>query len=288
MPAIPGSVRTAAAGAAGAVSGSATVQGLLRMGRSAVGARGSANRKILGGAVLGGMFLAGMGKVVGRGMIDAGMDVAFGDPNADQKMLGTKLTPSLMLGGLYPGEASGAGVAAGTIGGGAAGATAGGLIGRRFGVGKAGALIGGTVGALVGGYGASAATGGVGSVARGMNPTRFPVDTFGVSVGATQGLASAGFVAGGIFGGVKGYQSGGKMGALKGFVKGAGVGTMAGGGVGALMVGGSISSANQSRRMNQQIIDESPFYNSSLLTAERLNARGDIVLGAHNTRRGGY
>lgn len=39
---------------------------------------------------------------------------------------------------------------------------------------------------------------------------------------------------------------------------------------------------------NSQILNESPFYNKSLMTADRMNARGDIVLGAHNTRKGQY
>jgi len=51
---------------------------------------------------------------------------------------------------------------------------------------------------------------------------------------------------------------------------------------------GSIDFARRSAQENQQIISQSPFYNSSMLTAERLNASGDIVLGAYNTRRGGY
>jgi len=50
------------------------------------------------GAVLGGLFLAGIGKEVIRPTIKAGMDVAFDDPNADQKVLGTDLTPSMLIG----------------------------------------------------------------------------------------------------------------------------------------------------------------------------------------------
>jgi hypothetical protein len=50
------------------------------------------------GAILGGLFLAGIGKEVIRPTIKAGMDVAFDDPNADQKVLGTDLTPSMLLG----------------------------------------------------------------------------------------------------------------------------------------------------------------------------------------------
>lgn len=268
---------------------------LLNMARSVAGTSGSARRKIAGGVVLGGMFLAGLGKTLGRGMTDAAMDVAFGDPNADEKLLGTKLTPSLMLGGLYPGEASAGAVAGGTLGGGAIGTAAGAFLGRRFGKAGmiAGATIGGISGSLIGGTTASLATGGIGSVARGYNPTRFPVDTMPASLGIAQFTTSAGFLTGGIIGGIKGAKAGsrfggGRKGAILGAVSGAALGGGVGAGTGAIFVGGSISQANQARKANSQIINESPFYNSSLLTAERLNARGDIVLGAHNTRRGGY
>jgi hypothetical protein len=50
------------------------------------------------GAVLGGLFLAGLSKNLVRPTIKAGMDVAFDDPNADQKVLGTDLTPSMLIG----------------------------------------------------------------------------------------------------------------------------------------------------------------------------------------------
>jgi hypothetical protein len=35
-------------------------------------------------------------------------------------------------------------------------------------------------------------------------------------------------------------------------------------------------------------MNQSPFYNQSLMTADRMNARGDIVLGAYNSRKGQY
>lgn len=78
---------------------------------------------------------------------------------------------------------------------------------------------------------------------------------------------------------------GGKRGGKFGAAAGAGLGAIIGGGLGAF---GSGNYAYNVAKQNQQIIGESPFYNSSMLTAERLNASGDIVLGAHNTRRGGY
>lgn len=63
------------------------------------------------------------------------------------------------------------------------------------------------------------------------------------------------------------------------------IGGIVGGGIGAYASG---QYAYNVAKQNQQVMGESPFYNSSMLTAQRLHASGDIVLGAHNTRRGGY
>jgi hypothetical protein len=71
-----------------------------RIGSSGIGqaAKGVYGNKYAKGAVLGGLFLAGIGKEVIRPSIKAGLDVAFDDPNADQKVLGTDLTPSMLVG----------------------------------------------------------------------------------------------------------------------------------------------------------------------------------------------
>jgi hypothetical protein len=50
------------------------------------------------GALLVGAGLKGFYNQVAPATIDAGMDVAFGDPQADRKVLGTDLTPSLLYG----------------------------------------------------------------------------------------------------------------------------------------------------------------------------------------------
>ena len=50
------------------------------------------------GALLVGMGLKGFYNQVAPATIDASMDVAFGDPQADRKVLGTDLTPSLLYG----------------------------------------------------------------------------------------------------------------------------------------------------------------------------------------------
>lgn len=82
--------------------------------------------------------------------------------------------------------------------------------------------------------------------------------------------------------GVYGFRKKGFKGALVGSIAGSAIGGLPGG----VLAGGAASFAVQSARDNSQIISQSPFYNSSLMTADRLNASGDIVLGAHNTRRG--
>jgi hypothetical protein len=50
------------------------------------------------GALLVGAGLKGFYNQVAPATIDAGMDIAFGDPQADQKVLGTDLTPSMIYG----------------------------------------------------------------------------------------------------------------------------------------------------------------------------------------------
>lgn len=67
--------------------------------------------------------------------------------------------------------------------------------------------------------------------------------------------------------------------AVAGGVMGAGIGA----GVG---FGAGLAPAIGTGMANRQIISESPFYNQSLMTADRLNANGNIVLGMHNSRRG--
>ena len=60
---------------------------------------------------------------------------------------------------------------------------------------------------------------------------------------------------------------------------GAGIGIIGG-------VGATGMQAYQTAKTNAPILRSSPFYNTSLMNADRLNASGDIVLGAHNSRRG--
>jgi hypothetical protein len=236
------------------------------------------------GIVLGGLFLAGVGKEVIKPTIKAGLDVAFDDPNADQKVLGTDLSPSMLVGGSLTGGSKRPFV---TLGGAAAGAAGGAALGKKYG-GTQGAVIGGVAGFFAGGA-AGLAVGGdapafIGGQARAMNAVRF-------GAGATnpyyagRGLGSIGSIIGAAGGGIYGYKKGGKVGAVIGAIGGAAAGGVVGGAAGA---GSSIAYANQYARTNAPIISGSPFYNQSLMTADRMNARGDIVLGAYNTRRGQY
>jgi hypothetical protein len=91
-----------------------------------------------------------------------------------------------------------------------------------------------------------------------------------------------GFI-GGLAGARMGYGRGGIRGAITGSVLGAMGGAVAGGALGA---GGSATMAYKTAKTNSQIMNESPFYNQSALTANRLNASGNIVFGMHNQRRG--
>jgi len=156
--------------------------------------------------------IRGFGSQVVPNTINAAMDVAFDDPEADMGVLGTNLTPSMlhMKSGL-PGQ----------------------------------------------------------SIARGMNISRTGIDTgpVGAAIPPLLGTAAGAFIGA--------RYVGGKIGAVAGGLVGGAIGT-------AITANNIIGTASR----NRQILNQSPFYNQSLLTAERLNASGNIVLGMHNQRRG--
>jgi len=199
---------------------------LAGIGRSLAGSRagGFAGRHLGGlaaagtAAYLGYRGVKGFAGQVIPGAIDASMDVAFGDPQADRAVLGTDLTPSIYLGARGPGI--------------------------------------------------------IGSTARGINATRFGVGA------AHPGTATT---IGGIVGAAGGAGLGYKMGGAKGALIGGVIGAFGGGAVGG---GAQAVQAYRIARANEQIITQSPFYNQSALTADRLNASGNIVFGMHNQRRG--
>ena len=139
----------------------ATGRGTKRMGRAATSSMGSK-------AIIGGALAAGVYSTAARPAMDATLDVAFNDPDADRKFTGGKLSPLIFGGGVIGGAANAARLAspqyyqdyahvsphpvaqvAAIGGGGALGGTIGAMIGGAFGGGK-GLLRGGLIGAIGG------------------------------------------------------------------------------------------------------------------------------------------
>lgn len=89
---------------------------------------------------------------------DAAMDVAFGDPNADEYFLGRKLTPGSFIDASMAGSGQNVSTGKGALVGGAAGALTGGIGTAMLGgnlktslaVGAVGGILGATTGASVG------------------------------------------------------------------------------------------------------------------------------------------
>lgn len=233
---VKGKILRATGSRAAIYSGVDAGMGLLsRIGSSNIGqaAKDVMKSKSAKGAVLGGLFLAGLSKNLVKPTIKAGMDVAFDDPNADRQVLGTDLTPSMLIG----------------------------------------ASVGGPIGGL----------------ARGANAYRFGVGATNPYT-AQKNTGRVGGIAGAVGGGIYGYKKGiagqkGTKGAIMGAIGGGITGNIAGRATGAA---GSLMYAKKYAQTNSQILNESPFYNQSLMTADRMNARGDIVLGAYNSRKGQY
>lgn len=187
----------------------------------------ASSKKVLG-LVAAGAVAKGLSDTVGQSTINNAMDIAFDNPEADRAMLGTDLTPGLLL--------------------------------------------------------AESGIPGIGGVAKAMN-----VDKYGVNTGITGPMAGGaavgavgGFMAGSLklakrFPSSRGEAIAGALGGLTGAIAGATIG--AGAGAGAALLG-----AGNYARNNRGLLAQSP--NSSLATANQLNASGDIVLGMHNSRRG--
>lgn len=77
---------------------------VIRAGRSIarrVGARGAGRGmgKFAVPAIIGGAGIYGFSKPIGESAISGAMDIAFDNPEADRSILGTDLTPSLLLAG---------------------------------------------------------------------------------------------------------------------------------------------------------------------------------------------
>ena len=67
--------------------------------------------ELRGAAIIGGAATAGILKEAAPAARDAAMEVAFGDPNADETFLGRKLTPGAVFDAAVPGEKAGANTA---------------------------------------------------------------------------------------------------------------------------------------------------------------------------------
>ena len=185
---------------------------------SAMGGGGGIGKAAFGVALAGGT-VAGLSNVANAG-IDNAMDIAFDNPQADRAVLGTDLSPSLMLGEAGLGPISGA--------------------------------------------------------ARNVNALKYGVNT---GPGLPIATAAGGSMLGGMGGAVLGFKKKG----IKGMFVGGAIGSVIGGSVGGGM---GIAPTAAYLRENQQLLRESPFSNTSLVTADALNASGDIVFGMHNSRRG--
>lgn len=122
---------------------------------------GAATSKYGAAAIIGAAGVAGMYKTAARPAADAAMDVAFGDPNADEYFIGEKLSPMILGGGMIGGAANMARlaspqyyedfapVASPKVGLGVSGGL-GALVGGVIGKGLKGKSIGGVVGGLAG------------------------------------------------------------------------------------------------------------------------------------------
>lgn len=101
-----------------------------------------ATTKVGAAAIVGGAAVAGLAKTTAPAARDAALDVAFGDPNADETFLGRKLTPGAVFDATVPGSKAGRN----TIGITGLGAGVGALVGRGFKGRAIGAVIGATAG----------------------------------------------------------------------------------------------------------------------------------------------
>lgn len=222
------------------------------------------------GAIAGGAFFAGMANKVGPATMDATMEAAFGDANADRYFTGRDLSFRTMAGGALGGNIGAAmqmsspgdyfaqkpNILANPMVTGGTGAIAGGIIGGFLGR-KKGAMIGAAAGSAIG-AGAS------------LLPV-VPNNEF-INPMTT---ASAGALTGAVSGGILGKVAGRGI-----------IGTVAGGVIGGIAGGvAGIAAPISHMRNNKQFFSQSP-YSPMTTNSGNLNASGDIVLGMHNSRRG--
>jgi len=258
--------------------------------KTAIGAGRASQTKAGMFAVIGGAAALGMATQAAPAARDAAMDVAFGDPNADTAFLGRKLTPGAMFDAVVPGDSSGTQTAVMAGGLGAVGAVGGGFVGAARGANK---------------YKMTRAAGRADRISRTMRADRTGHTAFRIG-GAADTAASTLTYSRAPLGSV----GAGAASTIKGAVKGAASfsgSTIAGAAIGAIAglgIAAGLGSAYINR--NEKFFRESPYVgnrklnrdmsyggnlyankNTSLQTAQELNADGNIVLGMHNLRRGG-
>lgn len=122
---------------------------------------GAATSKVGAASIIGAAGVAGLYSTAARPAADAAMDVAFGDPNADEYFVGEKLSPLILGGGMIGGAANMARLASPqyyedfapvanpAIGLGASGGL-GALVGGVVGKGLKGKTMGGVIGGIAG------------------------------------------------------------------------------------------------------------------------------------------
>lgn len=117
-----------------------------------------------------------------------------------------------------------------------------------------------------------------GMPARLANAERLGMYGSAISGGTALGSTVAGAGLGTLIGGGIGAKFGGLKGAIAGAIGGGAIGT-------AIGAGGPLAHVKGVATKNSQLLGQGPMANSSLMTANALNASGDIVLGMHNSRR---
>ena len=214
------------------------------IGRSVTRA-GSSRKALIGVGVAAGAV--GLAQSTTGAVVDAGNDIAFGDPDADKYFLGSRgLSPGTLLEGTL--GSSGA-AAAGTVGGGALGMAG----GAAFGIGAAGML----------------------------SNTEFAKD-INIPKNFADDLPLIGGKQVPLVGGQNLFKQG-KMGSARGRAVAFGLGAL--GAVAGGAYGASTYTRSQVNR-NADFYKQSPYSRGSAVQAASTNAYGDMVIGMHNSRRG--
>jgi hypothetical protein len=238
--------------------------GLLKYGKSVAGRATSGLGMKVG---LGSVFGLGVASGIGSSVKEAAFDTAFDNPNADEAFMGRPMSTGFLGASATGGAAGAIGLGLGAVALGAG--LGGGAVARAIpkGIANRGTYMA-----------AGIAAGGIaGFSSQTMDDA---LSTYGARPSVGMNIATTGI----------GATVGGTIGALAfsaGGIKKAAIGGGIGAAIGGLGGAAAVPAMTASRVMNnRELLARSP-YNSSLNTAQMLNASGDIVLGMHNSR-GGY